>query len=73
MLQAHHREILRHLKGLKPQDLDAVLNAMRAAEPHCFHAEGRQGEVTLSNRVFFHRPASNLPMKGYIVDSDVPV
>lgn len=68
MLGPQYRDILRHLKGLTPEKLDAVLAVMRAAEPSSFHSEDGLGDDTRSERVFYHRPAQSLPMKGCVID-----
>ncbi|WP_321919355.1 hypothetical protein [Paraburkholderia tropica] len=58
----HHQQMLREAT---PETLDSVIEAMRATGKARLHVETGADE-TLSQRRFFHQPASSVPMKSCV-------
>lgn len=60
----HHQQMLRD--HAKHGGINAVLKIIREENSAALHIEDGDRE-TLSQRVFLHQPARNIPMKGFVL------
>lgn len=62
-----HQELLRN--HAKHGGIDAVMKIIEKENKGALHVETGETE-TLSQRVFFHQPARDIPMKGFVKHVD---
>ncbi|MEM5366585.1 hypothetical protein V4C53_11130 [Paraburkholderia azotifigens] len=57
-----HQTLLRSLTKPTPEELDFVIERIRAENPSVFHSDELTAS-TLGERVFINEPSSSVPMK----------
>ncbi|MEM5325202.1 hypothetical protein VSR34_01140 [Paraburkholderia sp. JHI2823] len=63
----HHQEMLRN--ATKHGGINAVISIIEKENGTALHVETGDNE-TLSQRVFFHQPVRDIPMKGFVKHVD---